>query len=88
MAPNRAPQGPRAQTKVAPGQPTTSAYTLLNLAASYRQTAGRVSYFWFARIDNLGDVLGYSATSILTQTAPGKSPLPGRTAKVGLQVNF
>ncbi len=77
-----------AQGQVAPGQPTTSVYSLLNLAASYRQTVGRASYFWFARIGNLGDVLAYSATSILTQTAPGKSPLPGRTAKVGLQVNF
>ncbi len=77
-----------AQNQVAPGQPSTSAYTLLNLVASYRQKAGRASYFWFARIDNLGDVLAYPATSILTQTAPGKSPLPGRTAKVGLQVNF
>jgi iron complex outermembrane recepter protein len=77
-----------AQNQVAPGQASTSAYTLLNLATSYRQKAGRASYYWFARIDNLGDVLAYPATSILTQTVPGKSPLPGRTAKLGLQVNF
>ena len=77
-----------AQKQVAPGQPATEAYTLLNLAATYRQKVGSASFFWFARIDNLGDVLAYPATSILTQTAPGKSPLPGRTVKAGLRVNF
>ena len=35
-----------------------------------------------------GNKLAYSATSILTQTAPGKSPLPGRSVKVGVQANF
>ena len=77
-----------AQDQVAAGQPATGAYTVLNLAASYRQKLGAANLFWFARIDNLGDVLAYSATSILTQTAPGKSPLPGRNVKVGLQLNF
>ncbi len=77
-----------AQNQVAAGQPATEAYTLLNLAANYRQKMGSASFFWFARIDNLGDVLAYPATSILTQTAPGKSPLPGRTVKAGLRVNF
>ncbi len=77
-----------AQDQVATGQPTTGAYTVLNLAASYRQKLGAANLYWFARIDNLGDVLAYPATSILTQTAPGKSPLPGRNVKVGLQLNF
>ena len=38
--------------------------------------------------DNLGDVLAYSPTSVLTQTAPGRAPLPGRSLKVGVQVAF
>ncbi len=77
-----------AQNQVAAGQPATEAYTLANLSASYRQKVGATSLFWFMRIDNLGDVLAYPATSILTQTAPGKSPLPGRSIKLGLQVSF
>jgi iron complex outermembrane receptor protein len=43
---------------------------------------------WFARLDNLTDQLAYSATSILTSTAFGKSPLPGRSFKLGVQASF
>lgn len=43
---------------------------------------------WYARIDNAADKLAYSATSILTRTAPGKSPLPGRSLKLGLRASF
>ncbi|MBT9488687.1 MAG: hypothetical protein IV093_14350, partial [Rubrivivax sp.] len=43
---------------------------------------------WFARLDNANDVLAYSATSILTQSAPGKAPLPGRILKLGVQLAF
>ncbi len=77
-----------AQSDVAPGQPTTNAYMLVNASVNYRQKAGRAELLWFARLDNIGDKLAYSATSILTQTAPGKAPLPGRNFKVGLQANF
>ena len=77
-----------AQNDVAPGQPVTNAYTLVNASLSYRQKVGATDLLWFARLDNIGDRLAYSATSILTQTAPGKAPLPGRNFKVGLQANF
>ena len=77
-----------AQNDVAPGQPVTHAYTLVNASLSYRQKVGATDLLWFARLDNIGDKLAYSATSILTQTAPGKAPLPGRNFKVGLQANF
>jgi len=43
---------------------------------------------WYARLDNATDTLAYSATSILTQTVPGKVPLPGRSLKVGVQLMF
>jgi iron complex outermembrane receptor protein len=46
------------------------------------------SLLWYARVDNASDRLAYSATSILTQTAPGPVPLPGRSLKVGLQASF
>ncbi len=77
-----------AQNDVAPGQPTTAAYTMLNASLRYQQKLGASTLLWFAKIDNLSDVLAYSATSILTQTAPGKAPLPGRTLKLGLQASF
>ena len=50
--------------------------------------AAASTLLWFAKIDNLSDVLAYSATSILTQTAPGRAPLPGRSLKLGLQASF
>lgn len=77
-----------AHNDVAPGQPATAAYTLLNASLRYQQKLGASTLLWFAKIDNLSDVLAYSATSILTQTAPGKAPLPGRTLKLGLQASF
>jgi iron complex outermembrane receptor protein len=77
-----------AQDDVAPGQPATAAYTLLNASASFRQRVGATSLLWFARLDNLGDVLAYPAMSILTQTAPGKAPLPGRSVRLGVQLVF
>jgi iron complex outermembrane receptor protein len=66
----------------------TDAYTLTNAALTYQQNVGRTQWLWLAKLDNMGDVLAYSATSILTQTAPNKAPLPGRSFKLGLQVLF
>jgi len=40
------------------------------------------------RVDNLTNRLAYSATSILTQTAFPKAPLPGRSVRVGVQAMF
>ena len=77
-----------AQNDVAPGQPITAAYTLLNASLRYQQKLGASTLLWFAKIDNLSDVLAYSSTSILTQTAPGKASLPGRSLKLGLQASF
>ena len=77
-----------AQDNLPAGQLKTEAYTLWNAAATYRQTLGKSTLQWYARLDNITDTLAYSASSILTQTAPGKAPLPGRNLKVGLQVAF
>ena len=78
----------QAQTDGPAGQLPSQSYTLVNAALSYRQQMGTTTALWFARLDNAGDVLAYSATSILTQSAPGKAPLPGRSLKVGLQLAF
>lgn len=76
------------QNRVPTGEQPTDGYTLLNAAVTYTTKAGPSHLLWFARLDNLTNQLAYSASSILTQTAPGKSPLPGRGLKVGLQASF
>jgi iron complex outermembrane recepter protein len=70
------------------GQRTTSAYTLWNAAVTYSMKQGASNLMWYARIDNLTNQLAYSATSVLTTTAFPKAPLPGRSLKIGFQVNF
>lgn len=77
-----------AQNRVPAGELVTPGYTLWNAAVTWRMEAGGASMLWFARLDNTGNLLAYSATSILTQTAPGKSPLPGRSLTLGLQAMF
>lgn len=77
-----------AQNRVAAGQRATSAYTLWNLAATYRMKAGVSNILWYAKVDNLTNQLAYSAASVLTTTAFPKAPLPGRSLKVGMQLAF
>lgn len=76
------------QSRVPAGEQPTGAHTLWTAALTYRLPAGPASLLWYARVDNAADRLAYSATSILTQTAPGKVPLPGRSLKVGLRASF
>ena len=66
----------------------SDATTLWNSALSYRTKVASVETLWFVRLDNMIDALAYSPTSVLTQTAPGKVPLPGRSVKLGLQASF
>jgi len=77
-----------AQTRVPAADRPTASSTLWQAAASYRMQAKAASLLWYARLDNATDRLAYSATSILTQSAPGRAPLPGRSLKVGLQASF
>lgn len=77
-----------AQRRVPAGQLATPGHTLWNAALTYRVKAGPSQLLWYARLDNLGNRLAYAASSILTQTAPGRVPLPGRSLKLGLRVDF
>ena len=77
-----------AQNRLPEGSVATGAYTLVNASVSYRQKLDNTVLNWFVRLDNLSDQLAYSATSILTSTAFGKSPLPGRSFKLGVQASF
>ncbi len=74
------------------GTRATSAYTLWNASLGYRTQwqfgATRSNVLWYARLDNITDKLAYSPTSILTTTAYPKAPLPGRSLKVGVKVDF
>lgn len=76
------------QDRVPAGEQATPGYTLFNAAVTYKVKAGPSHLQLFARLDNLTDRLAYSATSILSQTAPGKAPLAGRGLKVGVQASF
>lgn len=76
------------QGRVPAGELATPGYTLWNAAVSGRMKAPGATLLWYARLDNAGNKLAYSATSILTQTAPGKAPLPGRSLKLGVQATF
>jgi iron complex outermembrane recepter protein len=76
------------QDRVPQGELATPGYTLWTAALTYRMKVDAASLLWYARLDNAGDRLAYSASSILTQTAPGKSPLPGRSLKMGVQASF
>ncbi|OYU45783.1 MAG: TonB-dependent receptor [Burkholderiales bacterium PBB4] len=76
------------QDRVPLGENLTGAATMLNASLSYHQVLPSADLLWFAKLDNLGDTLAYSASSILTQTAPGKAPLPGRSLRLGVQVKF
>lgn len=63
-------------------------FTLWHAARSSRQDVRGGELQWHARLDNAADRLAYSAASILTQTAAGRVPLPGRSLKVGVRASF
>jgi hypothetical protein len=65
------------------GELTTDGCTRWNAALTWRMKASGADLLWYARLDNASNRLAYSATSILTQIAQGKVPLPGRSLKLG-----
>lgn len=76
------------QRRVPAGDNETAGYTLWHAALTYQAKAGPADLLWFAKLDNATDTRAYSATSILTQTVPGKVPLPGRSLRVGMRAVF
>ena len=77
-----------AQNRVPEGSLVTPAFTLWHAHVGYKQKVSGAALNWFARINNLSNQWAYSATSILTSTAPGKAPLPGRSLKLGVVASF
>jgi iron complex outermembrane receptor protein len=64
----------------------TPAYTLVNLAASYRIKSTGVDGLLFLRLNNLTNKLAYNATTI--GTVRPLAPLPGRGVMAGLRLSF
>jgi iron complex outermembrane receptor protein len=77
-----------AQNQIPAGQLATGSYTLWNASATFEQKRSFGRVLWFAKLDNATNSLAFPATSILTQTAAGRVPLPGRSLRLGLQVGF
>lgn len=76
------------QSRVPEGDSPVAGYTLWNSSVTYKAKAGQAELLWYARLDNIADRLAFSPTSILTQTAPGRVPLPGRSLRVGVRADF
>jgi iron complex outermembrane recepter protein len=72
------------QTRVPSTDGPTPSATLLDVNVSWRQRWGAAEALWFARLDNLGNELDFNASAL--RTARELSPLPGRSATLGLRV--
>ena len=75
-----------AQHRVPTTDEATAGWTLVNLSASYTLNLGTQEALLFAKLQNAGNRLAYSATT--TQTLRSLSPLPGRAVTVGLHLGF
>lgn len=75
-----------AQDRVPSDDPATPAYTLVNLAASYKLIITGAEGFIFLKLNNLGNELAYNATTIATVRP--LAPLPGRGLMAGLRLSF
>ncbi len=72
------------QTRVPAADVPTASATLLDLSLAWRQQWAGAEALWFARVDNVGDQLAFNAAAL--RTARELSPLPGRSATLGLRV--
>jgi iron complex outermembrane receptor protein len=76
------------QPRVPAGDLPVAGYTLWHASLTWRVDAPAAQWLWYLRVDNAADKLAYSATSILTQSAPQRVPLPGRSVKLGMRATF
>lgn len=77
-----------AQSRVPEGSVATSAYTLWHAGWHYQQRQPVGVLHWSVSLLNLNDALAYNAASVLTTTAPGRAPLPGRSLRLGVRWQF
>lgn len=74
------------QSRVPALDQATAGYGLLRLSLARQLRYGDMDALWYLKLDNLGDKLAYSASSIATIRA--LAPLPGRSVHTGLQLRF
>ena len=76
------------QNRVPSAERATVGYSLWSAALTYRMPVRSATLLWYARVENATDRLAYSASSILTQSSPGRVPLAGRNLRVGVSASF
>nr|WP_316639355.1 TonB-dependent receptor [uncultured Roseateles sp.] len=77
----------QAQNRINAQDEATAGYTMVKAALTRQFSLGSSSdATWFLKLENLGNTLAYSATTMLQMR--GLSPLPGRSLQTGVQVRF
>jgi iron complex outermembrane receptor protein len=79
-------RGAARQDRVPALDSATAGYGLLKLSLARQFRVGGSDGLWYLRLDNLGNKLAYSASSVATIRE--LSPLAGRSAHMGVQVRF
>ena len=74
------------QARVPSDDTATPAWTIVNLAASYKLRLGESDSLAFVKLNNVGNSLAYNASTI--GTVRPLSPLPGRALMAGVRVDF
>lgn len=75
-----------AQTRVPATDVATAGWTMVNLSSSYRLNLGRRDALLFLKLQNIGNELAFSASSLgMVRTL---APLPGRGVAAGLRMAF
>jgi iron complex outermembrane receptor protein len=64
----------------------TAGYAIIKLSLARQFSWAGTDGLWYLRLDNLGNKLAYSASSV--STIRDLSPLPGRSVHTGVQVRF
>jgi iron complex outermembrane receptor protein len=78
--------GAQRQNRVPVLDTPTAGYGLLRLNVARQFQLGGLDALWYLKLDNLGNKLAYSASSVATIRA--LSPLAGRSLFTGLQLKF
>ena len=75
-----------AQDRVPSTDSATAGWTMLNLSASYALDLGERDALLFVTLQNVGNELAYSASTV--GTVRSLAPLPARALKAGLRLTF
>ncbi|MDR7333035.1 TonB-dependent receptor domain-containing protein [Roseateles asaccharophilus] len=79
-------RGAARQDRVAQFDTPTAGYGTVRLSLARQFNWGQGDALWYLKLDNLGNKLAYSATTVATLR--GLAPQPGRSVSTGLQLRF